>query len=184
MTNHLMIDWETHGLGTRPVVIQLGLTIFDPHGTGGELPEGASQEWNIDPQSCLDLGFEEDASTLSWWADRPAATREAVDAEPRYSVGHVIRNLQAFCERYRPVRVWSNGAPFDVPIVESYCRALGLPVPWKFWDVRDTRTLFEMAEGLTAWRRPKAETAHTGRADAIAQAADVQAAMAALRDRG
>ena len=181
MTHHLMIDWETHGLGSRPVVIQLGVTVFDTHGTGGELPEGASQEWNIDPQTCQDLGFEEDASTLQWWADRPAATREAVYAEPRYSIQHVMDNLTAFHRRYQPARVWCHGATFDVPVAESYYRALSLQAPWNFYDVRDTRTLFEMAEGLTGWRRPKTNTAHTGRADAIAQARDVQAAMAALR---
>lgn len=181
MTLHAMIDLETHGTGEKATIIQVGVVAFDPHGTGGELPEGSSQEWNVYPSSCDLFGGQEDAATMAWWEERPAATREAVYAEPRYTIEHVLDNLGAFWRRYEPARVWCHGATFDVPILQAYYRAAAKVCPWKFWDVRDTRTLFEMAEGLTPWRRPRIDTAHTARADAMAQAADVQGAMAALR---
>jgi hypothetical protein len=44
--------------------------------------------------------------------------------------------------------VWSHGAPFDVVAIESGMRqtlSYPNPIPWPFYTVRDTRTLFEIA---------------------------------------
>ena len=41
--------------------------------------------------------------------------------------------------------MWSNGASFDVVVAETAWRQLGMRIPWPFWVIRDTRTLYEIA---------------------------------------
>ena len=43
-------------------------------------------------------------------------------------------------------RVWAHGSIFDVVIIENVCRSIDQAVPWDFWNIRDTRTIFELAE--------------------------------------
>jgi hypothetical protein len=44
--------------------------------------------------------------------------------------------------------VWSNGASFDVVAVETAMRQTLTeypnPIPWPYWSVRDTRTLYDV----------------------------------------
>lgn len=177
---HAMIDLETFGTGERAAIIQLGVCAFDPHAlTGGQLPEGSSQEWNVSLASSIFMGGEIDASTVEWWKKQPRATREAVEGSA-FSIRHVLHGLEEFLRRYNIEKVWCHGATFDAPIVQGYYNRAGLKCPWDYWAVRDTRTLFELAFQLCGWEREKRDTAHTGRADALAQADDVQKAYAAM----
>ena len=41
--------------------------------------------------------------------------------------------------------IWGHGSHFDIPILENAYKACNLIPPWKFWQVRDTRTLYEVA---------------------------------------
>jgi hypothetical protein len=43
-------------------------------------------------------------------------------------------------------KVWSHGAVFDIVIIEDLLRQMGRTEPWKFWNCRDTRTLFDLAD--------------------------------------
>jgi hypothetical protein len=63
----------------------------------------------------------------------------------------------------------------DVPILEAAFKACGLVVPWKFWDVRDTRTLYDVT-GVNVDRSQG--THHNALDDARAQA---EAAAIAFR---
>ena len=42
-------------------------------------------------------------------------------------------------------QIWSNGATFDIPILQEAYTACGIECPWKFWKARDTRTIYELA---------------------------------------
>jgi hypothetical protein len=177
---HAMIDLETFGVGERAAVIQLGICAFDPHAqTGGELPEGASPEWNVSLVSSVFLGGEIDPDTVDWWMKRPKLTQEAVEGSA-WSMRHVLESTATFLKRYNIEKVWCHGATFDAPILQGYYRRAGMKCPWDYWAVRDTRTFFETVNAVCGWERPKRDTAHTARADAIAQADDVQQAYAAL----
>jgi len=54
-------------------------------------------------------------------------------------------------------------------IIENICRSLQQAVPWKFWDVRDTRTLFDLADVQV-----DVAGKHNALTDAVAQARAVQ----------
>ena len=40
--------------------------------------------------------------------------------------------------------IWAQGPAFDIVILEDLYRQLGRPIPWNFWQIRDSRTLFSV----------------------------------------
>lgn len=194
---HVMIDIETLGLGPTPVILQIGAVAFDP-GADEPIPPYTQRsrnhfEMSIDIDSCLDLclrvGLHVDGSTIAWWFAQSDAARRAVMTNPR-PLGSVLNAFWAWLGLHRSGDapglpfIWSHGAAFDVPVLEAayrLCRNPILAVPWDHRSVRDTRTLFALAEEFAGWQKPRHETAHTALADAITQAEDVRAAYAALR---
>lgn len=179
---HMMIDIETLSTASNAAIIQLGAVVFETASMDdprvAEFPE--FQQWNVSVDSCLELGGRVDGSTLDWWLGQSDAARRSVTATPKVSIGIVLSALSVIYSRSGAQRVWSHGASFDVPILDHYYRAAGQRTPWNFWDIRDTRTLYEAAEGL-GWVREKRDTAHTAMADAMAQAGDVLSAMRFMR---
>lgn len=171
-----MIDLETLSTSKQPLLLQAGWCVFDPAGQG--LVE-TSPNHNINIDSCLPLGGEISDGTLRFWLTQAPQARESV-AAPGADVREVLTRLSLDYQRHGCRGVWSNGSCFDVVIVEHYMSRLGLTPPWKFWDIRDTRTLWALAETM-GWRRDKGTVAHTAREDAVAQALQVQAAWAWVR---
>jgi hypothetical protein len=86
-----------------------------------------------------------------------------------------MTQLYKFC--WGAKRVWSHGAGFDVIICEHLFRKMGKAIPWQFWEVRDTRTLFDI--GINPNRPPV--LAHHALEDAWNQAVGVQNVYKALR---
>lgn len=138
MIQHLMIDFET--LGTKPdtAVVSLGAVIFDR--------SGISQEklWLFNLTGQLD-GKRRFASgdTITWWmnqGDKAKSVFERAQLE-----GILLKNFAdefaAFCPKTLDVRVWGNGATFDIPIIEHILEQQGFKPPWKFWNQRCYRTL-------------------------------------------
>ncbi len=72
---------------------------------------------------------------------------------------------------------WSHGASFDVVLCEAVFERLGIRTPWKFWNVRDTRTLYD----FTGEKPARDRNHHHALYDAVAQAEAVQRAYASKR---
>jgi hypothetical protein len=73
--------------------------------------------------------------------------------------------------------VWANGSCFDIIICEHVYRKVGRAIPWKFWEVRDVRTAFDL--GINPHRPPV--TAHHALEDAWNQAVGIQNVYNTLR---
>jgi hypothetical protein len=54
--------------------------------------------------------------------------------------------LQEFAEWFKPCeKIWANSPDFDCAILgEAYTRC-GIEKPWKFWDTRCCRTIYDLA---------------------------------------
>ena len=91
-----------------------------------------------------DNKFHVDPKTVDWWRAQQADVRdEAVGGENRDPIKLVLLELSAFfgkCEK-----VWANGSCFDCVIIENAFKTVGLNSPWKFWNVRDCRTIYDLA---------------------------------------
>lgn len=182
MTRHIMVDLETMSTGPGAAILQIGAVTFDP--ASDYIDVNGGFEKNVSLDSCIRAGLTIDESTLAWWMQQSAIARAAVMAEPR-PLREVLSYLTAwlgFVNFQEPdIAIWSHGLAFDVPILENAYRALGFRAPWNHRVGRDTRTLFWLA-AERGWSAPNHVVAHTGLADAVAQAQDVQSAYRALND--
>jgi DNA polymerase III epsilon subunit-like protein len=164
-----MIDIETLGRKPGAAVLSIGAVVFGATGLGESFYSPVLL------QSCIDVGLTIDPETVAWWMKQSDEAREAAfraDAPPLPVV------LLRFTEWFVAQQVrcpWCHGATFDVPILDAAYEACRLPAPWKFYDVRDTRTLYDLV-GVKVDRSNG--THHNALDDARAQA---EAAAAAFR---
>lgn len=110
---------------------------------------------------------EADEATKKWWLDQGARWAAIEDRCEREGVSleEAMTRLTTAFRMSGAECVWSHGASFDVVILEYWFRRLGLNAPpWKFYNIRDTRTLYH----LGAARLPK--NTHDAMEDAINQA--------------
>jgi len=70
--------------------------------------------------------------------------------------------------------LWAQGPAFDIVILEDLYRQLKLPIPWNFWQIRDSRTLFSLLPKDP--RKDIIQEAHNALADCYYQAISVQKA--------
>jgi hypothetical protein len=166
---HIMIDLETEGNRAGCAIRQIGAASFNPH--TGEV--GRTFEMNLElVEQYLKLGLETDPETIVWLNALPADIQEAMIRDPQ-PVGEVIIALiRAFDWEHADMRLWCHGATFDEPILRELIVRFGVEtglkklVPWKYTQVRDTRTLFELT-GVKVQRDPL--KAHTGLEDCLKQ---------------
>jgi exodeoxyribonuclease VIII len=165
MEKHCMIDLETMDTSPDATVLTLGAVHFNPWGNG--YGDKIYFRINIDDQD--KLGRKVDPGTLDWWAKQdPKIMEEAFSEEDRIPLVDAIDRFHKFswgCKCF-----WSHGATFDLIIIENIYRQLGKPIPWQFWQLRDTRTLFDLGYDP---EMPKGSL-HNALEDAIRQSVGVQ----------
>lgn len=168
----MMIDLETMSTQRDARLIQAGWVPFEPLGSGVRI--GSGGEMNVDSDSCL--GGHVSHDTFMFWLMASEEARRSVARRPVVHISTALQSLFYSYEINRCKAVWSNGATFDIVIVEHWAGVCGLRVPWRFTQHRDTRTIWASAEAR-GWVRERGETAHTARADSVAQALQVQQAL-------
>lgn len=173
MTN-VMVDSET--MGTRPgdVLASLGACVFDL--LTGKI--GETFYMVIDQGSCERLGMKKDPATVSWWAEQSVAAQEALLVDPQ-PIGDVLTAFTAWWKKVGGDLIWSQGANFDEPLLAAAYRFCGLTPPWKFWNARDTRTVYDLAKYNP---NKRIGVYHNALDDALTQAADIHACYRILFD--
>jgi len=139
----VMIDLETLSTRAHAVVLTLGAIKFDRQAIQTPTLETMNTFYRrINLRSCMDLGLHQSESTIEWWSQQaPEARSEAFALEDRVEIWKVLDDFsQWFAGSTKP---WSHGASFDVPILAEIYARLNKEPPWKFWNIRDTRTLYE-----------------------------------------
>lgn len=176
MNTDVMIDLETLDVLPSASILTIGAVKFDPFGDDVNEPSCEKFYVKVDLDSCDRLGLTVSQDTLGWWAQQSQqAQDEAFSTDGRIDISDAINQLYKFC--WGAKRVWSHGAGFDVIILEHVFRKVEKAVPWKFWEVRDTRTLFDL--GINPNRPPVLK--HHALEDAWNQAVGVQNVFKTLR---
>lgn len=143
----VMLDLET--LSTRMnatilIIAAIKFNIKDKHISVDKMDKFYRR---IDIESCKEVGLHVDENTVKWW--------DAQDEKIRTEVFHSDRvplktALVEFTDWYnngiKPERIWSQGANFDIPILGEAYKYCGMEIPWKYWQARDTRTIYELAQ--------------------------------------
>lgn len=167
---HLMIDLETLSTSPNAVVLSLGAVLFDEN-------EIQRAEYIVfDAQEQIDaLKRHVSLQTVAWWASQPPDAREVLSPTEVVSVRGGLSILDTIMPRsqWEDVKVWGNGAGFDLPIVHTLYEAVSRKAPWKFYNERCFRTAKE------SYKVPKPDRSklreHHALDDAIHQAQHLQA---------
>jgi hypothetical protein len=166
-----MVDIET--LGTEPgcAILSIGAAVFDH--------DGVDETWSmsVDLESCEAYGLDADLSTLSWWLSRSDEQQAALEGgEP---LGDVLREFVQWYRQEDADQLWANSPIFDVAIIDEACARVGVSVPWSFWELRDYRTLSDLALAVDV---EQAGTEHDALDDAIHQSRIASATLQRLSE--
>jgi DNA polymerase III epsilon subunit-like protein len=172
----VMIDLETLATSPNATILTIGAVKFDPFGDDINEPNCEKFYVRVDLDSCDRIGLVTNDDTIAWWANQSKeAQDEAFSEDNRIDIVEAFNQLYKFC--WGAKRVWSHGAAFDIVICEHVFNKLQKAVPWKFWEVRCTRTLFDI--GINPNRPPVLK--HHALEDAWNQAVGVQNVYKKLR---
>ena len=180
MSLDVMIDIESLDTSPNCVILTIGAVSFNPKGMG--VVEKLELRPTIDEQTeKFNRVINED--TLRWWSEQsPDALNEAMGDWGRVSFKDCMEQLYKFCWNRRCV--WSNGASFDVVAMESAWRNLDMRIPWPYYTVRDTRTLYDIAGVSLKDKKYGTKTTHKAVEDAEHQVLVVQDAYRKLIKSG
>lgn len=179
-----MIDLESLDTSPYCVILTIGVVTFDPKGYG--IAEKLELRPTIEDQTeKFNRVINDD--TVRWWSQQsPEALEEALGDYGREPFRDCMEKLYKFCWNKRAV--WSNGAAFDVVACETGMRQTLTeypnPIPWPFYTVRDTRTLYEIASVSLKDKKYGSKTTHKAVEDAEHQAIVVQDAYRKLIKAG
>jgi len=142
----VMLDLETMGNKSNAAIVSIGAVEFniETGETGREFYDV------IDLQSCLDKGLMVQASTIYWWLQQSDEARKRICANG----GDLSLVLQRFTywmeDCIDKVKIWGNGARFDIGLLEDAYVACNLKTPWYFRSEMDVRTLVAFAPYIKA----------------------------------
>ena len=134
----LMIDLEGLATGPDTCILTIAAQSFDPFGQGYS---GQSYYARVTLESQEDRAI--DQSTIEWWATQPAVVRdEAFNEQDRIPLDQALDELGRLI--WHSNRIWAQGPTYDMNILEHAYKSYGKALPWKFYAVRDSRTVFSL----------------------------------------
>tara|TARA_R110000822_G_scaffold84867_3_gene199050 strand:- start:29002 stop:29541 length:540 start_codon:yes stop_codon:yes gene_type:complete len=133
---HAMIDIETMSTTPNAAIVSVGIVIFDPrYGKISKKTYYSELDWQ-------EQNRDKDKDTRKWWSKLDKGIQEALEGID--SLGDTLNEIADFLPA--DCKVWGNGPTFDITILENAYRQFGIDIPWKFWNIRDCRTVLDMYE--------------------------------------
>lgn len=166
----VMIDIET--LSTKPeaVVLSVGAVKFN-------MKDEPVQKihWRLDINEQTDADRDICNDTLEWWAKQDLAVRsEVFSTDNRVSLDQFFAELNRYMTGAE--KIWCQGPQFDLVIIENLYRQFEQHWNWQFWQVMDSRTLFQVMKHFNFEdpRKGVQQDLHNAAEDAYWQAIGVQ----------
>lgn len=134
---HVVIDLETLDRIPSSKIVSIGAVICDPR--YGRISKDIfyvelDHKNQIHRTTCPD--------TVKWWKKQSPQVRAALKGTTRMK--SALEDLAFWVPD--DCKVWGNGATFDISMLEDAYRQHDLEIPWKFWNIRDLRTIRDMYE--------------------------------------
>ena len=177
MAIHATIDLETLDTCPQATVLSLGAVKFNPFNDSEPYDE-LYFKISVDDQDRLSRSTSD--NTIEWWSKQdPKIMEEAFDQSNPNEVMSVEQALGSINRFVVGVDVlWGQGYGFDFTIIEDMYRSIGKPIPYNFWQVRDSRTLFSVCKEDP--RKKIQNNLHNALADAYYQSKAIQLAYKEL----
>lgn len=163
-----MIDIETLSTKNNAVILTIGAIKFN---INKELDKTKQLYMRINLQSCKNLRLHTDNNTVKWWKEQSAEAQYEVFEHPdRIDIKDALNKLSEFLKDTKCI--WANSPNFDCVILENAFNKCKIDVPWKFWNLRDCRTVYSLARLNLATFRKNIEdknAAHNALNDCVMQ---------------
>ena len=135
---HLMIDLEGLATGPDTCILTIAAQAFDPFGVGHHDRHYYARV-TLESQENRSI----DNSTIEWWATQPAHAREeAFNEQGRIPLDQALDELGKLI--WHAKLIWAQGPTYDMNILEHAYKSYNKPLPWKYYQVRDSRTVFSL----------------------------------------
>ena len=134
----LMIDLEGLATGPDTTILTIAAQAFDPFGSGYyERHYYARVTLESQENRSIDDG------TIAWWATQPEHAREeAFGEQDRIPLDQALDELGRLI--WHAKLIWAQGPTYDMNILEHAYKSYNKPLPWKYYQVRDSRTVFSL----------------------------------------
>ena len=159
------LDIESASTQPNAVILSIGVVQFSTK--NGKVKDTfyrtIAADSQMDRHTCAD--------TLAWWSKQNAAVREEAFSGTE-SLTEVLLALSAWMKPYSHEKIYCRGYSFDLGILGDAYKSLQLPVPWKYYNQMELRTLEYVASRLGIPMAPKAPEGqlHNALSDAEYQA--------------
>jgi len=133
-----MIDLEGLATGPDTTILTIAAQTFDPFGTGWyDKHYYARVTLESQENRAIDDG------TIAWWATQPDHAREeAFNEQDRIPLDQALDELAKMI--WHSKLIWSQGPTYDMNILEHAYKSYCNPLPWTYFQVRDSRTVFSL----------------------------------------
>lgn len=155
--SEVMLDLETLSTRAHAVILVIAAIKFNRDDPETALDSLQFFYRRIKINSCSEIGMHTDPKTSEWWERQDPIIREEAFKKERVEIRHALEEFTKFYSH--STHIWSQGANFDIPILDEAYRRCNLDPPWKFWHARDTRTVYDLA-GMTSKDLPKGDLHH------------------------
>ena len=170
---HYSFDLETLGIRYDSYILSIACAEFNI-GTGEVL-----RTFHV--KTVCDDNFNIDANTVMWWLDQDNDARKEIITRTTISdqgiksevpIETALYELSQFITDHKKSIVWGNGSSFDITLLDHAHHKCNLKQPWQFWNVRDMRTIVDIAasKGFMKERIKFQGTKHDALDDAMHQA--------------
>ena len=133
-----MIDLEGLATGPDTTILTIAAQAFDPFGDG-YYDQHYYARVTLESQENRAI----DDGTIAWWATQPEHAREeAFDEQDRIPLDQALDELGRLI--WHSTLIWSQGPTYDMNILEHAYKSYGKALPWKYYMVRDSRTVFSL----------------------------------------
>ena len=170
----IMIDNETLNTKATSVILTMGLCAFKPF--DGIVAQTKGQHYtSFDIQDQINKGRTISGASLKWWMGQSEEARNAAFADG-IDLKSGLQRITDFVKSLEPnankVIMWARGQDFDIGQLNDMYETMGMVPPWKFWNSRDTRTLYSaaVAKNGNEFELEREGTYHNALDDAIYQA--------------
>ncbi len=145
-----MLDLETLSTKNNAIILVIGAIKFNRNEkwsnkfTLEDIDSSKKFYKRIIISSCEEIGLHKDKNTEEWWNKQdPIVKEEAFGFESeRVSISDALKE---FSEWFKgSTFIWGNGSVFDITIISEAYDRCNLEIPWKFFNIRDLRTLFDI----------------------------------------
>ena len=177
----VMLDIESLSTKTNASILTIGAIRFNRHDF--KVKEKFYKRITKESNEHFNRHFDE--NTISWWhSQSEEAKKEIFENKDRINLSSALQELSIFCRGAS--KIWANGVAFDIPILESAYEACDLDTPWRFWIIRDVRTVYDLGRmNLTIFKRQNKldKQHHNALADCETQLLCFEQAMNNIYDR-